>query len=321
MGNDGNVNRGSALSNQVTPICILPDDERVLIEAVVDAGGRITRAEKAEVLVSFSEDVDFIRCILHPGIRWVQLGWAGVDKWIRAGVIDRERVWTSCRGVFGPPIAQHTLAFILAAASNLPERIRARQWGRETWGGREGRRLLGATVGIIGCGGIGEALIELLQPFRAVTICLTHSGRAVPGATVSVGKDGLDHLLGESDYVVIAAPYTPSTAKLISREQLALMRKTAWLINVSRGAIVDTGALVDALATGGIGGAALDVVEPEPLPDDHPLWRLANVVITPHTACSRSLSLELFAVRLRENLRRFRAGEEVLGIIDLDKGY
>ena len=308
-------------SGKLTPICIWPDDERILSEAVSNAGGRVTPIEEAEVLVSFIEDVDAIRRALHPGIRWVQLGWAGVDKWVHAGVIDRERVWTSCRGAYGPPIAEHTLAFILAAARNLPQRIRARKWGPAVWGESGGRCLSGGTVGIIGCGGIGQGLIQLLQPFRATTICLTLSGRIVPGATVSVGRDGLDYLLRESDYVVVAAPHTPSTAKLISREQLALMRKTAWLINVSRGAIVDTGALVDALDMGTIGGAALDVVEPEPLPDDHPLWRFANVVVTPHTACSRSLSLELFAERLGENLRRFRMREELLGLIDLDKGY
>ncbi len=236
------MTRGVPVGNAVpagnrTSVCVWPSNEWVLVEAISEAGGTITPAEEAEVLVSFNGDADFVRRALHPGIRWVQFGSAGVDKWMIAGVIDRQRAWTSCRGVYGPPIAEHTLAFMLAAASNLPEKIRARQWGPVAWGGREGRRLLGETVGIIGCGGIGQALIELLEPFRAVTICLTHSGRAVPGATVSVGKDGLDHLLRESDYVVIAAPHTPSTAKLISREKLALMRKTAWLINVSRGAI------------------------------------------------------------------------------------
>jgi phosphoglycerate dehydrogenase-like enzyme len=141
------------------------------------------------------------------------------------------------------------------------------------------------------------------------------------GAAISLGRDGVDHLLNASDYVVIAAPLTPSTAKLISREKIALMRRTAWLINVSRGAIVDTDALVEALDAGTIAGAALDVVEPEPLPDHHPLRRFANVVITPHTACSRRRSLDLFAGRLRENLLRYRKGEELLGIVDLDRGY
>src|ERR1700730_16219286 len=135
MGREGTV-EGSALCSKRTPICLWPDDVRGLIEAVFPAGGRLTRASEAEVLVSFNEDIDSVRRVLHPGIRWVQLGWAGVDKWVRAGVIDRERVWTSCRGVYGAPIAEHTLAFILTAACNLPERIRAQQWGRDAWGGR-----------------------------------------------------------------------------------------------------------------------------------------------------------------------------------------
>jgi phosphoglycerate dehydrogenase-like enzyme len=177
------------------------------------------------------------------------------------------------------------------------------------------------TVGIVGCGGIGEALIKLLKPFHVTILGLTFSGRRVPGATISLGADGVDGLLERSDYVVIAAPLTPATRNLISRARFSLMRKTAWLINVSRGAVVDTAALVSALERGGIGGAAVDVVEPEPLPADHALWSLRNVLITPHTACSRELSLALFAVRLRENLRRFQKRKQLLGAIDLGKGY
>jgi D-3-phosphoglycerate dehydrogenase len=258
---------------------------------------------------------------LHPGIRWVQLGSAGIEKWLREGLIDRQRVWTSCRGVYARPIAEHALALMLAAACNLPERIRARRWGPWAWGAPGASRLFGRTVGIIGCGGIGEALVQLLQPFHPVILALTRTSRIIPGATTSLGHDGLDRLLADSDYVVVAAPHTASTVKLISGKKLALMRRTAWLINVSRGSIIDTDALVAALAAGTIGGAALDVVEPEPLPDDHPLWSLPNVIITPHSACTREHSLELFAARLQENLVRYRLGADLLGVIDIETGY
>jgi phosphoglycerate dehydrogenase-like enzyme len=311
----------SRLDTGRTRMWVWPADEPVLIDAVVDAEGRVTSIEDAEAIVSFNGEVDAIRRVLHPGIRWVQLGSAGIEKWVRAGLINRQRVWTACRGVYARPIAEHALALILAAACNLPELIRASRWGPRTWGASGARRLFGRSVGIIGCGGIGEALVGLLKPFDTIILALTRTGRVVPGATISLGEDGLDQLLAKSDYVVVAAPHTPSTTKLLSGQKFGVMQSAAWLINVSRGTIVDTDALVEALRTGTIGGAALDVVEPEPLPDDHALWRFGNVIITPHTACSREHSLELFAARLRENLARFRAGAELLGVIDMESGY
>jgi phosphoglycerate dehydrogenase-like enzyme len=161
---------GKVRGDDPTSVCLLPSDEWVLVKTVSDAGGRITPAEKAEVLVSFNGDIELIRRVLHPGIQWVQLGSAGIDKWVDAGVVDRDRIWTASRGVYALPIAEHVLTLMLAAARDLPQSIRTQRWGPTDWGGAGGCGLAGRTVGIIGCGGIGEALIELLKPFRATII-------------------------------------------------------------------------------------------------------------------------------------------------------
>ncbi len=303
------------------PVAVGPHDEGALVEAVETGGGQIVPVNEAAVLISFNGDYEWVRTALHPGLRWVQLGSAGVEKWLSSGLIDQQRVWTACMGLYAKPIAEHALALMLMAGCALHDRIRSPRWGDDLWGAPGGQRLIGRRVGILGCGGIGEALIRLLLPFDAVTIALTRTGREVPGASSSIGMEGLEEMLAESDYVVVAAPATSATTGLMSQERLALMQQTAWLVNVSRGALVDTHALVTVLEEETIGGAALDVVDPEPLPDDHPLWKLPNAIITPHVACPRDLSMRLFARRVAENLRRFGSGEELIGVVDVNAGY
>ena len=181
--------------------------------------------------------------------------------WLDAGVMQPNIVWTAAKGVYAKPIAEHILALILAAARGLPERARA-----QSWGGSGGRLVAGSTVGVVGSGGIGTEVIGLLASLGVRTIALTRDGRSVPGADLSVGREQLPLLLGQSDYVVLTAALTAETAGLISAHTLALMRPDAWLINIARGGLVDTSALVTALRAGTIGGAALDVTDPSPCP-------------------------------------------------------
>jgi phosphoglycerate dehydrogenase-like enzyme len=143
----------------------------------------------------------------------------------------------------------------------------------------------------------------------------------VPGATRSLGAGALDLLLAQSDWVVVAAPATPKTIRLIDRRALSLMRPHSWIINVSRGSIVDTDALVHALRTGRIAGAALDVTDPEPLPSGHPLWQLPNVIVTPHTATTPAMHASSLCSRIQGNLSRFRSGKGLIGVVDVDEGY
>jgi phosphoglycerate dehydrogenase-like enzyme len=297
-------------------IWVCPEGKRDLEDAVRVGGGRVVAAEAANAIVTVDDDIDRLRSSLHPGIRWVQVGAAGIDWLLDAGVVDDERVWTAAKGVHARPMAEHTIGLILAAARDFAGRFRA-----HSWGDRGGRLLAGSTVGIVGCGSVGRALLQLLAPFDVETLALTRSGRNVPGADDSLGPDGLDQLPTESDYVVLAAPATPATASMISADQLALMRPRAWLVNVSRGVLVDTEALVDVLEAGRLGGAALDVTDPEPLPDDHPLWRLPNVMITPHVASTPEMAGPALRTRVRENVARFARGEELIGVVDVAAGY
>jgi len=253
---------------------------------------------------------------LNPNVEWVQLASAGVDDWLLAEVVDSSRLWTSAKGVYAQPIAEYVVAMILASARRLTEVVNSHRWCS-----RNVESVAGKTVGVIGAGGIGRATLRLLRPFDVHTIAITRSGAPLSEADESLDLSGLDHLLAASDYVVLAAPKTPASTSLISERQLASMRDTAFLINVGRGALVDTEALVRAIRLGQLGGAALDVTDPEPLPDDHALWRLTNTFVTSHSACPPALGWRLFERRLSANVDRFAKCEELLGRIDLAAGY
>jgi phosphoglycerate dehydrogenase-like enzyme len=239
-----------------------------------------------------------------------------MEYWIEHGVIDRERMWTAGKGTFAEPIGEYVLTMIMAAARSLPEVLAQRSWSEPP-----ARRATGSTLGIVGAGGIGQAVIRIVEPLRMRILALTRSGREVRGATESLGPDGLDRLLAESDYVVLSAPATPETRGLLGARELARLGPHAWLINVARGSLVDTDALVEALRSRRIGGAALDVTDPEPLPDGHPLWDLDNVIITSHSANTMAMGDQCFAERLELNVRRFVEGELPLGLVDLAAGY
>ena len=286
-------------------------------EAVRAGGGTIVPTAQAEGLV-FTGEVDELRAALHPGIRWVQTWGAGVE-WLReGGFFDQDRQWLAARGVYAGPIAEYCLAMLLAGARDLPVRVRRQTWRYEH---ERDRRLAGSTIGVIGAGGIGARVVEVVTAIGAYAVALNRTGREVPGASRSYGPDGLDDLLAASDGVVLALPDTPSTKRLIGAPELARMRSHAWIVNVGRGSAIDTDALVAALKAGQIGGAALDVTDPEPLPDEHPLWSLPNVIVTPHIACTPDLAEPLMAERIRENVARAARGEELLGRVDVIAGY
>jgi phosphoglycerate dehydrogenase-like enzyme len=252
----------------------------------------------------------------HPGIKWVQLPQAGVEAVVEAGLIDRHRQWTSAKGAYAEPVAEHALALLLAGLRRLPERARARSWGQE-----DGTSLFGQPVTIIGGGGIAAVLLRLLAPFRARVTVVRRRPEPLPGAVRTIGDDWLHDALGSAAAVILVLALTPATRKLIGRAELAAMEPGAWLVNVARGGVVDTEALVEALRSGQIGGAALDVTDPEPLPVGHPLWDLPNCLITPHTADTQEMTQPLLARRITENIQRLATGQELVGRIDPDHGY
>jgi phosphoglycerate dehydrogenase-like enzyme len=298
-------------------IFVGPEPAAELVEAVRGAGGHVTSSvEDAAAVIWYGGSPQEFAKLARPGMRWVQLPNAGVEPWMDAGVVDGARVFTSAAGCYAATVAEHALALLLTAARRLHDLARA-----QTWTHPSPVMLNGATVAIVGCGGIGRALIDMLAPLGANVLAVTRSGRQVPGAHLSVGPSALPDTLRAADYVVLAAPTTAQTRSMIGEAELALMKPTGWLVNVARGALVDTDALVRALQAGRIGGAALDVTDPEPLPDGHPLWTQPQAIITPHSANTQSLLLRELAKRVRGNTERFLTGQPLLGVIDTDIGY
>jgi phosphoglycerate dehydrogenase-like enzyme len=262
--------------------------------------------------------MDRLRAALaaQPRISWVQLPQAGIERVVEAGVIDRHRRWTSAKGAYAEPVAEHALALLLAGLRQLKVRARARSWGAPG-----GVSLFDQPVTVVGGGGIAAVLLRLLEPFRTPVTVVRRHPEPVPGAARTVGSDRLLEALPGARAVVLTLALTPQTRGLIGRAELAAMDGGAWLVNVARGGLVDTGALADALRAGRIGGAALDVTDPEPLPAGHPLWNLPNCLITPHTADTEEMTRPLLAGRIAENVRRLAAGQELAGLVDPDLGY
>jgi phosphoglycerate dehydrogenase-like enzyme len=176
-------------------------------------------------------------------------------------------------------------------------------------------------VTIVGGGGIGEVLLRLLEPFRCDVTVIRRRAAPMRGASSVLGRDGLHGALTTAEVVFLALPLTPETTGVFGRDELLLMREDAILVNVARGAHVVTDDLVAALRDGDIAGAALDVTDPEPLPADHPLWSEPRCLITPHTANTPEMVRPAIEARIRENVRRFGAGEPLIGTVDLDLGY
>jgi phosphoglycerate dehydrogenase-like enzyme len=297
-------------------IALIPGDNDGLAAAIEAAGGRTGPLEEADgvVLHRWGGEPPEVPDPLPERVRWLQLPAAGVETWMER--LPEGPTVTSAAGAFALPVAEHALALLLAAARCLHTSARATEWIEPP-----ARSLEGATVAIVGAGGIGRALIELLAPLHVRILAVTRRGNPVPGAERTVPADALDGVLPDADYVVLAAPATGASRRLIDAERIALMRPDAWLINVGRGTLVDTDALVAALDAGKIGGAALDVTDPEPLPPGHPLWLHPRALITPHVATTEGAERVHYERRVRDNVARFAAGEELLGVVDRSAGY
>lgn len=301
-------------------VSVGPSPDGFALDAVRAGGGRVVElGEPADALIWLSaRDTESLRKLLsdQPEIRWVQLPFAGVENVFESGIIDTEHIWTAAKGTYAKPVAEHALLLALAGLRGLPDRIRARSWGKPA-----GISLHDADVTILGGGGISEELLRLLAPFRVRATVVRRQERPVAGAYRTVGTDRLDEAIGGALVVFLALALTPETRHVMGRSQLEAMGERSWLVNVARGGHVDTASLVDALQRNQIGGAALDVTEPEPLPDGHPLWSAPNCIITPHTADTWEMIVPLLAERIRANVAHFAAGEPLDGVVDPHAGY
>jgi len=261
-------------------------------------------------------------------LRWIHSTAAAVHQLMFPELVASEVVLTNSREVHGPVVAEHALALMFAVARKIPAAVRYQQqhvWGQERmWSeGPVPGELQGATLGLIGLGSIGREIARRAAALGMRVLALReHPERGgAEGVAAVYGPAQIADLLANSDYVVLAAPVTNSTQRLMDRTRLAQMRTTACLVNVGRGVLVDESALADALRQKTIAAAALDVLDKEPLPPDSPLWEMENVLITPHTGSVTPRLWERQYALISENVRRFLAGEPLLGVVDKRKGY
>ena len=251
----------------------------------------------------------FISTALHaPNLRWLHTFSAGVDSPVFAEFVRRGARLTNSSGSSSRPIAQTVALMILALSRDMPAWLRAQQ--RHEWQPHTGVEVEGANLAVIGMGPIGEETARLGQAFGMNVIgCRRTVSGSEPCETRTF--DALPELLAWADYVVLALPLTDDTAGLIGADQLASMKPTARLINVGRGGLVDEPALIDALQSGRLGGAGLDVFAVEPLPSDSPLWDMPNVIVTPHNSGSTELANERAVEIFVDNLGRLVRDESL----------
>lgn len=254
-------------------------------------------------------------------LRWFQSSMAGLDHYIFPRLAESNIVITNVAGIYNEEIATHVFALITAFSRDLHMLIRYQD--QEVWKERENVNfvpLLGKTLGVIGLGGIGTEVARRGAAFRMrVVATRAHPERGKPSFVEKIwGPDGLQSLLRESDFVVICTPHTPKTRKMITLKELKSMKRTAFLINIGRGIVVDLKDLSDILRNGDIAGAGLDVFEQEPLPKGHPLWKMKNVIITPHIAAMGLLDMyqERRVNLFLENMKRFSEGKSLINVVD-----
>lgn len=304
------------------------------LPADVPAGLR----EQVEILYGWSKWVT--EAHQYPRLKWIQTHTAGVDKladtpiWRQADVLI-----SSLNGVHATPIAEYALAAMLAFRWKIRKMLAYQQrteWAKDRWEEFTGPELNGSTLGIIGYGAIGRELARLARALHMRIVAVNRTGERTPQRTYAepgIGDptaaypdamyrtDQLLAALPQCDFVAVAAPLTPDTRHLINAAALAAMKPTAVLVNIARGPLVDTAALVAALRQQQIAGAMLDVFEQEPLPADSPLWQLDNVILSPHisgfTHKYDDRASDLFA----ENLRRYLAGAPLLNSVNRETGY
>jgi phosphoglycerate dehydrogenase-like enzyme len=297
----------------------LPSGVRAVVGQAPEDFGDAVRA--AEVVLHCSGGRKRLEPLLAQAtrVRWVHSCSAGVEGLLFPALVDGPVVLTNARGAYSRSLAEWSLAAVLFFAKDLRRLLRSQAAGR--WDPFDPEELAGRTLGIVGYGDIGSAVARCAQAFGMRVIALRRRPQPDDLADEVLGEDGLLDLMRRSDYVVVTVPLTEKTRRLVSREAIAALKPSAVLINVGRGPVVDEGALVEALTARRIRGAALDVFEQEPLPAGHPLYRLENVLLSPHSADHvpgwRERAVDMFV----EQLERFRRGEPLRNVVDKARGY
>lgn len=321
----------------VTNFPFLPDDQQRIRDALGEDAFLFVMGDEAlrealaahpqtDTLISFQTPSDILA--LAPNLRWLALPSAGAERILRMGLTQArpDLFITTASGVHGEPISEFVLSVMLIWARRWPEIMAAQREKRWPESQLElmGGELDGATLGIIGLGAIGRRIAQLGRAVGMRVVAQRHSatpGQPDPDVDALFAPDRLADLLGQADYVVISAPSTPETHHLITAERLRQMKRSAVLINISRGELVDEAALIAALRDGTIAGAGLDVFETEPLPTESPLWSMPNVILSPHiSGVTPRYSTRLTTLFL-ENVARLRSGQPLRNVVDPARGY
>lgn len=331
-------------------LLLYPPVESERLAKIQQAAGAmaVANADDEAAALALIEDADAFFGKMTPALlaaakklRWVQSPTASLEHYVFPALTEHPCQLTNMRGLFSDVIADHVFGYILCFARNLHLYLRRQMEARwEPVGGEGGRtgfatgpaqvssidrahvHLSDATLGVFGLGHIGSEIARRGLAFGMRVVAVDPYANSAPeGVEGPWPAERLPDLLGQSDFVVIAAPHTPETEKLFHRDQFRRMKKTAYLINIGRGAIVDLADLTAALVAREIAGAGLDVFETEPLPSDHPLWKRENVILTPHIAAASTRIAERHLEVLLDNVQRFANGEELRNVVDKAKWF
>ena len=300
----------------------LKEVKRAVPEVEIIAAGKEELTEKvvqADALVGTC-DPKVIRA--GKKLRWVQIWSAGVERCTYPDLVNSDIILTNAKIIQGPEIADHAMALLLTLTRNMNVAVintRNERWGK---GDYDPIELRGKTALIIGIGGIGTQVAERAFAFGMRVLAVDPKDIPFQRAVERVGKpDELHEFLPQADVVFMCAPHTRESEGMMGQEEFSLMKHGAYFINVSRGKTVKTSALVQALKKGHLAGVGLDVMDPEPLPEGHPLWKFHNIVITPHIATRSDYSWVRRVELAKENLKRFAKGLPLRHIVDKGKGY
>ena len=259
-------------------------------------------------------------------LQWIQWMAVGVDRCVQQPLLhERHLLLTNLQHTMGPSMAEHVLGMMLALSRHLDYFLKEQQQAHWVKGQSTTPQLVdldGKTVLVVGLGGIGTEVARRAHALGMRVIATRASGRDGPDYVSYVGlPDELLKLASDADFVVNCAPLTPQTTGIFNREFFATLKPGAYFISVGRGPSTVTADLIAALGSGRLAGAGLDVVDPEPLPADSPLWHLPSVIITPHVSANTTVSKEQRNLVLVENLRRYTAGEQMISVVDIERGY
>jgi D-2-hydroxyacid dehydrogenase (NADP+) len=282
-----------------------PKFPEVVIHAATQEEGIGAFIEKMHVLLTFRISDDLIKRATN--LQWIQAMGTGVDRLMHLHSLRKEVLITSTRGLHGPQMSEMALLLMLSLSRNFPQIVRNQDQG--IWERWPGEPLYQKKVGILGIGVIGKEIALKCKAFGMTVFGISRRKKDIDAIDYFYGPEDLLKVMREVDYFIIVVPYTPETRKMIGPQALSSMKPTAFLINLARGAVIDEDALIHALSSKTIAGAALDVFSQEPLPKEHPFWKMRNVIITPHVGGWVTNYAEQVLSIFEDNLQRFLKGE------------